>query len=208
VKIFFTSDRHFFHKSRAQARGFGEDVDAMNTALVNAHNSVVGPKDICYDLGDLSFGNPFMTASMVLRLNGTIRLVPGNHDLHRKGENLAELQRLLAPSGKLEVQPRLLSLHLYEQDVRQMGRGLGPPIQREVRLELCHFPMLVWDRAHFGTLHLHGHSHGNCRYPDNNARLDVGVDALGLVPIALDQVIDLLKAKGYTAHDHHEPQLS
>jgi len=39
---------------------------------------------------------------------------------------------------------------------------------------LSHFPYATWNRSHYGSLHFHGHSHGNLPHIKN--RLDVGVD--------------------------------
>ena len=41
-------------------------------------------------------------------------------------------------------------------------------------LVLSHFPFAIWDRRHYGSIHLHGHSHGN--YQGEGRIMDVGVD--------------------------------
>jgi calcineurin-like phosphoesterase family protein len=89
-KIWFSSDHHFFHKNIIKYcnRPF-ETVEEMNEKLVENWNSVVGPDDHVYHLGDFCFGNvekwnwclegyPYPN-----RLNGHIHLILGNHDPDR-----------------------------------------------------------------------------------------------------------------------------
>ena len=53
-------------------------------------------------------------------------------------------------------------------------------------LHLCHFPLEIWDRKHYGAWHLHGHSHGKA--PKMLGRLDVGVDCWNYYPVSWEQV--------------------
>jgi calcineurin-like phosphoesterase family protein len=73
------------------------------------------------------------------------------------------------------------------------------------RLVLCHFPMLVWNRAHHGAIHLHGHSHGNLRFPNPSARImDVGVDANeALMPVSLSRVMEHMIGADHKPFDQH-----
>ena len=132
------------------------------------------------------------------RLNGSIKLVPGNHDLHDNRRELRRLQEevqiVAGYAQKLTVLERMHTLKTEHNGAK-------------VRLELCHFPMIVWDRCHYGVPHLHGHSHGNLRYPDpDNRMLDVGVDSVGLAPVSLDWVLQYMEPRGYAQRDHHKPQ--
>ena len=85
-KIFFTSDTHFFHNNILKYcnRPF-ESVENMNEALVANWNSVVGPDDHVYHLGDFCFGNveKWNWCLEPGRLNGHIHLILGNHDPER-----------------------------------------------------------------------------------------------------------------------------
>jgi calcineurin-like phosphoesterase family protein len=85
-KIFWTSDTHFFHINILKYcnRPF-ESVEAMNEALVDNWNSVVGPEDHVYHLGDFCFGNveKWNWCLEPGRLNGHIHLILGNHDPER-----------------------------------------------------------------------------------------------------------------------------
>ena len=85
-KLYWTSDMHGYHENILKYcnRPFG-CVEEMNEALVNNWNSVVGPDDHVYNLGDFCFGsvenwNWFLEPG---RLNGHIHLILGNHDPNR-----------------------------------------------------------------------------------------------------------------------------
>ena len=85
-KIFWTSDTHLWHGNILKYcnRPF-ESVEAMNEALVANWNSVVGPDDHVYHLGDFCFGNveKWNWCLEPGRLNGHIHLILGNHDPER-----------------------------------------------------------------------------------------------------------------------------
>ena len=85
-KIWFSSDHHFFHNNIIKYcnRPF-ETVEEMNEALVKNWNSVVGPDDHVYHLGDFCFGNveKWNWCLEPGRLNGHIHLILGNHDPER-----------------------------------------------------------------------------------------------------------------------------
>jgi len=51
---------------------------------------------------------------------------------------------------------------------------------------LSHFAMRVWDKSHFNTWHLYGHSHN--AIPSLGKSFDVGVDAWNYYPISFEQV--------------------
>jgi calcineurin-like phosphoesterase family protein len=74
----YTSDHHFGHKNiiALNSRPF-TSVEEMDEALIARWNSVVGPDDVVYHLGDFSFGPQ---AHYLPRLNGEKHLVLGNHD--------------------------------------------------------------------------------------------------------------------------------
>jgi calcineurin-like phosphoesterase family protein len=62
------------------------------------------------------------------------------------------------------------------------------------RLVLCHYPLAVWNRRHYGSVHLHGHSHG--ALASIGMRLDVGVDAWDFRPCSLPEILARLNSGG------------
>lgn len=173
--IWFWSDTHFNHKNilaYEPSRHF-DSVEEMNQALVNAWNSTVAQNDAIYFLGDLAMGRHEDIVSIFQQLHGNIHLVVGNHD-DTKTRNL--------PWSSVETLTELkVSKRLFV---------------------LCHYPLEVWNRGHYGSFHLHGHSHGHSF--KTGRRMDVGVDALPFFrPIHMDEVVEILDKEIYEPRDHH-----
>lgn len=156
MSIFFTSDRHFYHKKMAKTRGFNS-VEDMNEAIIELHNSVVGPDDIVFDLGDVHLGNPNAVAPLLKRLNGKRKiLVRGNHDTEKNFKKIA---------------------HLYDE----VYNGFHDPNWitfdgNKLPVILSHCPLSSWGGQYHGTIHLHGHCHNSGLDLFSPNKLDVGVD--------------------------------
>lgn len=78
---------------------------------------------------------------------------------------------------------------------------------------LSHFAMRVWDKSHFNSWHLFGHSHGTLN--SQGKSFDVGIDAWNYTPVSFDEVEKRMeeqpnnfnwvsKMSGYTEHEHEE----
>jgi calcineurin-like phosphoesterase family protein len=92
---FFSSDHHLGHQGIitftrndgvTPLRDF-PDVDIMNEHIIAQHNSVVGPKDTCWFLGDVVINRRFLR--LIERFNGRKRLVLGNHDIFKNKDYYA-----------------------------------------------------------------------------------------------------------------------
>lgn len=90
--IFFISDTHFGHekccttfkrKDGTPLRPF-ENAQEMDEEMVRRWNEVVREQDKVYHLGDVVIGKKHL--SQVSRLNGSKRLVRGNHDIFKTKE--------------------------------------------------------------------------------------------------------------------------
>lgn len=140
----------------------------MHESMISRWNQSVKRGDIVYHLGDFAFvrgssGRDKCDRTLD-RLNGRKWLIAGNHD---KKEVLRS-SRWENVSNYLEI----------KCDLAGMGSQL---------IVLCHYSMRVWNKKHFGSWMLHGHSHGNL--PDVGGKtLDVGVDVHNYTPVSLDEV--------------------
>lgn len=179
--IYFTADLHFQHRNIVTYTNRPwANIDAMNEGLVERWNETVTKSDHTYILGDFCLGRWQDAVMFANRLNGTKTLVYGNHDK-------ALINKPVFKSCFVEVVP-YLQVSLLE----------GEP-----SATLFHYPMITWDRARYGSWHLHGHSHGSLSKTFTGKRLDVGVDCHDYRPISLTRVAELMATKRFTPVDHH-----
>lgn len=166
MSLFFWSDSHFNHSAVIGYSGRPDaGVEAMNERLVAAWNSVVTDKDDVYHLGDFALGDaPHKVSDIFGALRGKKHLILGNHD---------------------EKNRRTLALPWVSVDRLREVRHDGH------RIVLCHYPIESWASKHHGSIHLHGHSHGQSRFVPR--RFDVGVDVFA-APVSAELVLELLPA--------------
>ena len=193
--VFFISDLHVGHANviRFDGRPF-QSTDEMHAELIKRWNSVVGPDSLVYFLGDLSFSRSGLTKWFVSQLNGRIWAIAGNHDRPSK---LRELDRF--------------------EDVHEYGTEVGILDEDTIgtrgsqgyqKIVLSHYPILSWNKSHYGAWHLHGHCHGSLvkSQPDYYKRkvMDVGCNMIDYTPISYGQVKSIMDKKVISSVDHHE----
>lgn len=170
-KVYFVADLHFHHKNilkhcpnRAEMGGFDvDDVEAHDKWLIDQWNSTIGKKDIVYIVGDFAFGSPYHVKSLLSKLHGKKFLILGNHD---------------ASSDKTE-------LVNYCQKITQIHCPVFKKsnyewLEEDFQVILCHYAMVTWPGKHYGSVMVHGHSHGRLNeYNDSmpDLRVDVGIDS-------------------------------
>lgn len=182
----FSSDPHYHHSKIIQYcnRPYASKQE-MNEALIANWNAVVKPQDNAYCLGDFVFGDERDAIKIVNRLNGNKRWIRGNHD------------------SKLWRSKELRSLFSWTGDYLEL-KIADPDADRGIQMIcLFHYPMIVWNKSHRGSWHLHGHCHNKLKYPFEARILDVGVDGHGYRPISYQEVKAIMRKKKFTAVDHH-----
>ncbi len=168
AKLWLTADEHYGHANIIgyQDRPFA-NVQAMDKALIANHNSVVGPEDSVFHVGDICLGSRMDLILILRRLNGTHYLMDGSHDralMQYEREPANDLQ------GKVVVIPKLF-------EFKYGGH----------KITLCHYAMAKFWCSHHGSLHAFGHSHGHYDHPGR--AIDVGVDVHGYFPLLIDDFI-------------------
>lgn len=160
----FTGDTHFGHTNIIKyANRPFSTVEEMDEVLIENWNKKVGIHDVVYHLGDFSMKDPGL---YIKRLHGKIILILGNHDYKR-------------------IKP----LRRYINDIREMSTiQVGGE-----DITLCHYAMRVWNKSHFNTWHLYGHSHG--KLPPVGKSLDVGVDVMNYAPVNLETLKDIMEER-------------
>lgn len=177
-EVWFTADTHFGHGRLIELmpRPFSS-VEEMDEELIRRWNTLVGRGDTVYHLGDFSFHKLDKTAEIIGRLNGQIHLVLGNHDHKRVASKLSS---------------RFAWVGNYKE-IRVSGQ----------KICMLHFPMMVWNQSHFGSWHLHGHSHGSLPVDKRALRVDVGSDAWSYAPVSFDEIAAEMRTREFAPIDHH-----
>lgn len=182
----FTADTHLGHANiiKYQNRPFLSKKD-MDDSLIANWNVMVDPKDEVYHLGDFCFGDKLNAAEYIRRLNGTIKVIWGNHD-----KAIKELKRFwhhnILPEGKVYF------LHDMA-DIKVQGQSIV----------LNHYAMRTWNKSHHGAWHLYGHSHGSLSDDPTSLSFDVGVDCHNYRPISFKEVSAIMSKKHFLPIDHH-----
>lgn len=180
---FITADTHFGHGNVIEYSGRPfSSAEEMNEELIRRWNEKVPRGSIVYHLGDVAFlRNPRDVVAILRRLNGTKRLVKGNHDkkLHKSVADQFEW-------------------------VRDYYEARGPD---KVKVVMAHCPYLTWPGCHRGSWNLHGHSHGSLKPPhpiDQMRRMDIGVDTHpNYEPYNWEEISRYMAKKGGVSVDHH-----
>lgn len=178
IKTWFISDLHFshstvlyYHPERREMCGVTLEelqsdkksaLEKHDEWLINLWNNTVGKQDHVYIIGDFCLGNKERTEHILQRLNGKKFFVRGNHDKSCNG-----LERYFEWVGDIkEVKFTHNQYDFIDPD-------------ETFCVELCHYPLLTWNRRTHGTVHIHGHCHGSIDYVNillKELRVDVGLD--------------------------------
>ena len=139
---YYISDIHFFSKNQT-AEGLNFDnrpfknVDEMHEVILNNWNSRVTNGDTVYILGDISNrGKNEDLIALVAKLKGKKVLIIGNHEDirdYRYKQLFHAIYDYLEITDYVDKQP--------------------------YKLVLCHYPILMWNGQHNGTILLYGHLH-------------------------------------------------
>lgn len=185
--IFFTSDLHFFHDNIVGCCNRPWTKDQQTDELIERWNNRVGMYDTVYSLGDFAFGGKSKTliiADLIRSLNGNIHFITGNHCNNQVWEDIADMNI-----------PNVLSVSTY----REATFSIGGVRQKFI---MCHYPFAVWNGMQWGSIHLHGHSHGS--YKPEGKMMDVGIDTHPEHTLySLHEVMERVKDVPIVFKDHH-----
>lgn len=175
--IWVSSDYHFNHDKPFlyMPRGFS-NVQDMNEAIIERHNSLVELEDEVYILGDLMLNDNEKGIECIKRLNGKLHIILGNHDtptreaLYKDCWNVAEV----ALAARLKYK----GYHFF----------------------MTHYPCLTGNLEKESlkqcTCNLYGHTHQTTNfYQDIPFVYHVGVDSHNCTPVHIDQVIEDMNKK-------------
>ncbi|WP_145643734.1 metallophosphoesterase family protein [Neorhizobium alkalisoli] len=164
--IFFTGDTHFGDPRVLRIdRRPFPDMAEHDTALIRNWNEVVGKEDDVWHLGDFMSAKAGDCTELLFTLHGRKHLIVGNNDP----------ETTTGSEAWTSVQ--------HYMELREDGH----------HLILCHYAFRTWNQMGKGSINLHGHSHG--RLKPVPRQFDVGIDARGLRPVSLAEILESRKSR-------------
>lgn len=165
--IFFTSDLHFLHNNIIKYCNRPTNEYEHTQWLINIINKDLNDKSEVYHVGDFTgkYKNKYSEVEYIIsQLKGNWNFIKGNHDNEKQLQNILKGTR-----------------HKWLGDYHEIKHNKKSII-------LFHYPIQTWNKKHFKSIHLHGHSHGRnehiipCRH-------DVGIDIAHRL-FNIDEVLD------------------
>jgi calcineurin-like phosphoesterase family protein len=190
--LFIGSDHHFGHdRIRQYCNRPFSSVDEMDEVLISNWNAKIPPKGIVIHVGDIFLCSIERAKAIRKRLNGQICLVRGNHD--RTALEMPEAFHWIKDVFHLKVPDS------------NAPRGLQ-------EIVVNHYAQLVWNKMHYGVVHVFGHSHSNLNgwiseHLPEAKMMDVGVDNWNYSPLSYREVMDYMNQKKGQLLDHHQGDL-
>lgn len=177
--IYFISDTHWNHFSKLKGIGIiqytdrpFQSVEEMDETLIYNWNKVVKKGDTVYHLGDFCFGKINVFESYIKRLNGQINIL-ANWNHHDKLWLKDFKGATLTATG----------------EICQLEESIVELNYNKVLFVLCHFPFAVWNKKHYLSFHLYGHTHRNII--DDHLSMSVSVENINYTPISFGQVLNV-----------------
>ncbi len=174
------SDTHFLHKNILKfvdsttgllVRPNFDTVEEMNEHMIERWNSVIMPHHRVYHLGDVFFGDKEEFQKLFNRLNGSKRLIVGNHDNIKylaKGNFFSKIQM-----WRMFPEHNLLFTHV---PVHPYSLGRGAPGSDT--------PVMT---------NVHGHIHQNASPP--GPYINVSVEAINYTPVHIDEILQTVNTR-------------
>ena len=195
MSTFLVADTHFSHTRAIELCGRPFlSVGEMDEALIRNWNSVVGPDDTVYHLGDCCMGQLADSLPILNRLNGRKLLVLGNHD------RPSQAYHHKTPEARAKWFARYQEY--FPVMFEELRLDLGPNGETVIFNHMPYADPTFVDHAYEGRHAqfqpinegrwlIHGHVHG--AWKTKGKQINVGVDVWGYAPVDLDVVINMMK---------------
>jgi calcineurin-like phosphoesterase family protein len=167
---YFTSDFHLGHKNILKYTNRGFDcIHEMDDYIISQVNDLPDGSTL-WHLGDFTFKKMTSTIDYIERMKSTIELkfILGNHD--------ASLAKNVDRFNKME-------------NVEIVGHYHEIRIDNQQKLILFHYPITSFNGMYRGSIHFHGHCHGNLT-ETLQRRKDVGIDCTEMKIKSFEELIE------------------
>lgn len=208
LKVFFGSDIHYGHNKSFifSSRGFST-IQEHDEWIISDINSLITPRDIFIFLGDVLpvARKPEQIGEFWSKIHcKNIYSIFGNHNVAEYLYYKTEVQKVFGKDFKYEIYPFKIGNLTF----------LGNYAEIEVlgdRVIASHYAFSIWNKSHYGSFCLSGHSHGTNpeTLPDSKKGmlLDCGVDVAknywNHSIFSWEIIKEIMANKEIDAIDHH-----
>ena len=173
-------------------------------------NKCVQPNDVVWHLGDFSFAGKTKTREIFAQLNGMINVLsnhfhhdsrwlpkqPDGPDNNNGRYDYGLLDWESASGHQIHIFPPLVALEIGQNDLPDDIRNNSSPFP--LTIILCHYPFKNWDRKHYGSWHLYGHTHQKTNeIKEHQHSLYIGVQAFDYEPVSFATVSAAMIQRGW-----------
>ena len=169
-KTFFSSDHHLFHTRIVNDMGRKQfsSIQEHNEYIIDRHNSVVSPNDVCKFLGDfiLELQDLSLIEETIAKFNGVKHLILGNHDT-----------------------PARIKEYVKFFDKVMAYDTAGYKDNRKADIIVSHVPVHPCNLTERFKYNVHGHLH-EYFVPDDPRYMCVSLEQIDFTPISLEEVLE------------------
>lgn len=157
--IWLISDTHFGHNNILKFTGYDgkpvrpgfESVTDMDETMIRNWNSMVKENHIVYHLGDVYFGSSEKADEILGRLNGSKRLILGNHDNGKDPVLLKHFKKIVSDRYFKEYGLLLSHRPLHKFDLKPGERNVHGHIHQNIIDDPTYVNMCVEHRNYTPT---------------------------------------------------------
>lgn len=159
---YWASDLHYNHENAIyhSSRPF-KNVEEMNEYILITLRNTLKPEDMLFTLGDIFWKCDYeKIEEFVDTIPCPWYFILGNHE----NENIFKFEPL---------RNKLIKIGDIFDTLVKDGED-------NYNIIMSHYPIESWPRAHYGSIHLHGHCHGSkdsYNNENNLLRMDIGFDS-------------------------------
>jgi len=185
-----------------------DNVWKMDEVIIKNHNAVVKPQDIFYHLGDFAWNNKGKAIEYLRQLNGKKFFLAGNHDkvLFKRDTDF-----------NIVIRSEVVPYVEWIKDYHELTIQDKTAPRKKRMIVMSHYAPRVWNKSHYQSYSLWGHSHGSLLDGTNALSIDVGIDATakrysanGVLnpedyrPLCYEEIQTIMESKNYLSVDHHK----
>ena len=185
----FSSDWHLGHRvTLTKGERPFDSLEEMDATIIKNMTTIPKKGDILYFLGDIGWKNDSVYEIIKKLSKNGIQFIwiAGNHD----DKLIKQMYSFVKQCSKKNAIYSIFETKLTDENFEHY------------HTTLCHYPMMSWNRSHYGAFQLFGHHHktalsieGATDFEKQGKRLNVCCEFFDFKPVSEIEVINIMKSR-------------